>query len=172
MFEDAVVEIKEFLEERYFGKYRGIVKEVDPKTGYIKAVVPKVWGKDKLSPPMAPCVPFGGNKYGLVVLPEKEDGVWVEFEAGSKKAPLWSGFWWAKDEVPDQTKDDGKIRGLITPGKLEVMLDDKAKEIRLIHPDGPQIIIGKSDITLKAGSKSVKLSKSGLDVNDGAFKVS
>lgn len=172
MLENAIADIREFLEERYFGKYRGIVKEVDPKTGYIKAIVPKVWGKDRLSPPIIPCVPFAGNKYGLVLLPEKEDGVWVEFEAGLKTAPLWTGFWWAKDESPAQTKKDAKIRGIITPGKLEVLLDDTNKEIKLVHPDGPAIKISKSGIELKVGPKSVILSKDGLNVNDGAFKVS
>ncbi len=170
--ENVVADIRTFLEERYFGKYRGRVKQVDPATGYIKAEVPKVWGSGQLSPWMTPCVPFAGDGYGLVVLPKDEDGVWVEFEAGLKSAPLWTGFWWAQDEPPSQTKDDAQIRGLITPEKLELIMDDSAKEIRLKHPDGPELKISSSGIDLTVGQKKISLSDSGLDVNDGAFKVS
>lgn len=174
MLDGIIAEIKEFLETRYFGKYRGIVDEVDEATGYIKAKVSKVWGDKVGKRWITPCVPFAGSKdgnhYGLVTLPVKGDGVWIEFEAGDEDSPIWTGFWWGKDEMPTQTKQ--QIRGLVTPEQLQFLMDDEAKEIKLIHPDGPEMKLTGSEIELKVGSKKIKLSSSGLDVNDGAFKVS
>ena len=79
---------------RYYGKYRGIVKDVlaGDDLGKLDVTVPDVYGT-QVSRVAMPCVPFAGKQHGLVSLPEKGDGVWVEFEQGDSSHPIWTGFW-------------------------------------------------------------------------------
>ena len=95
--EQKIVELAEFQRGRYFGKYRGLVQDVDDpeNMGRIVAQVPEVYGEE-YSPWALPSVPFAGQNHGFVVLPEVGDGVWVEFEAGDPSRPIWTGCWWAR----------------------------------------------------------------------------
>jgi hypothetical protein len=83
--ERLLVDVAEQTRSRYFGKYRGLVQDVeDPETlGRLRAQVPEVYG-DADSPWAFPVVPFAGPNHGLVLLPEVGDGVWIEFEAGDR----------------------------------------------------------------------------------------
>jgi hypothetical protein len=166
--EKLLVELAETMRSRYFGKYRGIVKKVDEKTGYITAQVPEVYG-DLDSPPAVPAVPFAGQKHGLVLLPEKGDGVWIEFEAGDPSRPLWTGFWWGKGEMP--VKNASTTRALVTAKGHQVILDDKQDKLQLLHAGGAEITMTAKDITLKIGSTKIVLSASGVNINNGAFEV-
>jgi uncharacterized protein involved in type VI secretion and phage assembly len=168
--EQLVVELADNVQHRYFGKYRGIVEEVpdDDEFGRIVAKVPSVYG-DAPSPRAWPAVPFAGQDHGFVMLPEVGDGVWIEFEAGDPAKPIWTGCWWAKGEMPDPAGPTR--RSLITPSSLKVVLDDEDKKIQLLHPDGAAITMTSNDITIQIGTTKIVLSSSGLDVNDGAFRV-
>lgn len=166
------VELADEVRHRFFGKYRGTVEDVDDpdKLGRIVAKVPSVYGDEVKSPAALPCVPFAGEGHGLVVLPKKGDGVWIEFEGGDPSKPIWTGCWWAKNELPSPGGPEGRV--LVTPGGLKLVLDDHDKKIQLIHPDGAEITLTSNDITVKIGSAKVVLSSQGVSVNEGAFKVS
>jgi uncharacterized protein involved in type VI secretion and phage assembly len=184
--QELTVQVAERLRNSYFGKYRGLVKNVeDPlKIGRITATVPEIFG-DEESPWALPAVPFAGKSHGLVLLPEKGDGVWIEFEAGDISRPIWTGCWWASNELDDVSKTE--TRALVTTKGHKLILDDKEDEIRLVHSKGAEIkmtkdaitlTIGrteikltKNDLKLKAGSGQIKLSASGVNVNNGALKV-
>ena len=89
-------------EEKYFGKYRGIVvNNVDPKQiGRILAMVPDVSGIIPTSWAM-PCVPIAGKQMGSHFVPQVGSGVWVEFEQGDPDYPIWVGCYWGSvAEVP------------------------------------------------------------------------
>ena len=79
--ERLLVDVAEYMRTRYFGKYRGIVTEVGEgdRLGQLKVRVPEVY-EDNDSPWAMPCVPYAGNNHGLLVLPEVDDGLWIEFE--------------------------------------------------------------------------------------------
>lgn len=163
--EKLVIELYQFMRGRFFGKFRGTVKESDDK-GRIKAFVPEVYGSET-SPWAMPAVPYAGKNHGIIAIPKENDGIWIEFEAGDKSRPIWSGCWWADDEKPE-----GKETiTLLTSGGHKIVLDDDKKEIRIIHSDGAEIAMTDSGITLKVGSTKVILSGSGVDINDGTFKV-
>ncbi len=168
--ERLVVELAEQLRSRFYGKYPGVVEEVDEKLGRITALVPEVYGKDEPSPWASPCAPLAGNKHGLVLLPERLDGVWVEFIKGDPSRPIWSGGWWADGELPKPGTQ--KVRALVTTKGHQIVLDDEKDEVRLIVGDGASIVLSKHGITLKAGSAQISLSNSGVNINDGALKVS
>jgi hypothetical protein len=91
---------------KYYGKYRGVVlNNIDPKLeGRLMVQVPDVAG---LVPTTwaAPCVPIAGIQNGMFALPIIGSGVWVEFEQGNPKYPIWVGcFWGSAAEVPAAAK--------------------------------------------------------------------
>ena len=169
--ERQIVDVAELVRSRFFGKYRGLVKDVDDpdKLGRITAQVPEVYG-DTDSPWAVPAVPFAGKDHGLILLPEVGDGVWIEFEAGDPSRPIWTGGWWGSDEMPG---DGGPLkRALVTTKGSKIILDDDGGSLRLIHSGGAELTMTDSDITLKIGSSQIVLSASGVDINNGALKVS
>ena len=163
--EKLVVELYQFMRGRYFGKFRGIVKESDEK-GRIKASVPEVYGSE-VSPWAMPAVPYAGKNHGIISIPKENDGIWIEFESGDKSRPIWSGCWWADNEKPEGKE----TMTLLTQGGHRIVLDDENKEIKIIHSDGAEISMTGSDITLKISSAKIVLSSSGIDINNGTFKV-
>jgi uncharacterized protein involved in type VI secretion and phage assembly len=174
--ERHVVDSVRDRQTHFYGKYRGLVEEPDDSTaedgkrmGRIRATVPAVYGDTVKSPWAMPCVPFAGDSHGLVLLPEKGDGVWIEFECGDPAMPIWSGCWWADNEMPD---DGGvKKRALVTSKGLKLVLDDEDKSIELSHPGGAEVTITSSTITIKLSSKKIEITTSSMSVNDGALEV-
>ncbi len=81
------------LNNRFYGKYRGTVSEIDDDTLRIKAKVPDVLG-DQDTGWCEPCVPYAGPDVGIVFIPEVGAGVWIEFEKGDVSLPIWVGCYW------------------------------------------------------------------------------
>ncbi|MCP4117243.1 MAG: hypothetical protein GY737_17975 [Desulfobacteraceae bacterium] len=168
--ENLIVQLTELVRNRYFGKYRGIVQDVDDpeNLGRIVARVPEVYGEEA-SPWALPSVPFAGENHGLVVLPEEDDGVWIEFEAGDPSRPIWTGCWWASGEMPDPGGTETRV--LVTSGGHKVILDDERSKLQLLHSGGAELTMTDNDITLKIGSTRIVLSAAGVNINNGAFEV-
>ncbi len=150
---------------RYYGKYRGIVKEVltGDALGKLILTVPEVY-HDRDSPPAWPCVPFAGSQHGLVALPEVGDGVWVEFEAGNQSRPIWTGFWWGAGEIPSPAAP--KVRTWATSGNLKIVLDDDAGELRLEHPSGAGIKLSNDGLELSFNETTITIDEDGITMND------
>lgn len=155
---------------RYYGKYRGFVKDVsDPENrARITATVPEVLGEE-VTPWALPVSPYAGNNHGLVLLPEVGNGVWIEFEAGDPSRPLWIGGWWADGEMPPDAGE--KKRALVTSNGHKLILDEDGSIVQLKHSGGGEITMTDSDITIKIGSAQIVLSSSGVNINNGAFTV-
>ena len=168
--EQLLVQLADEVRHRYFGKYRGIVEDVedDEQLGRIIAKVPSVYGETN-SPWALPAVAFAGFNHGLVLLPKKGDGVWIEFEGGDPSRPIWTGVWWAKNEMPSPGGPEERV--LVTPEQLKLVLDDKNRKLQLLHPGGGEITMTDSEITIKLGSAKIALSAAGVSINDTAFKV-
>lgn len=174
--ERAVVDSVRERQSRFYGKYRGTVDDPDDSTaedgkrlGRIRAKVPAVYGDTVVSPWASPCVPFAGKSHGLVLLPEQGDGVWIEFECGDPALPIWSGCWWADNEMPNAA--GVKKRALVTTKGIEVVLDDDAPSITIKNPGGAEVTMDSSTVTIKLGSKKVEISKSSVSVNGGSLEV-
>jgi uncharacterized protein involved in type VI secretion and phage assembly len=186
--EGLALHTAEHQQTRLYGKYRGLVSDVDDpdSMGRIKARVPEVLHDGETAWAM-PCVPYAGQGHGLVLLPEVNDGVWIEFEAGDPSRPVWSGCWWSRNEgLPSPAAARARVLAT-TPGH-KVVIDEDADEITVTHPGGAEvkltssqisltvggseITLTGSDLTLKSGSGQVKLSASGVSVNNGALEVS
>ena len=73
--EHLVVELAAQVRGRFYGKYRGLVADVDDpeNLGRIKARVPEVLG-DTQTPWAMPCTPYPGAGEGWFVIPSVDAG--------------------------------------------------------------------------------------------------
>jgi uncharacterized protein involved in type VI secretion and phage assembly len=87
--------------QRYYGKYRGTVSNnIDPlnqgrllvQVPAVSNIIPSSWA--------LPCLPFAGTLSGFFVLPAINSAVWVEFEGGDVRKPIWTGGFWAEGQIP------------------------------------------------------------------------
>ncbi len=156
--------------ETYYGKYRGLVTDnADPDgLGRIRAEVPSVMGEVPTYWAM-PCVPYAGPGHGLALIPEVGDGVWIEFEAGNLSNPIWSGCWWADGQRPDPGGEMQRL--LATSAGHQLLFDEDADEIRLVHPGGAELVMTGDEITLSIGQATIKLTSSEIDINNGMAKI-
>lgn len=148
--EDAIVELFKKVDEKRYGKYRGVVVDNnDPqKRGRLRLKIPSVLNEQE-SDWALPCMPFGGaTNYGLFLIPNKDAQMWVEFEEGDIDRPIWTGtFWQQESDVPqDASKDEPTTRLLHTPGGHIFQFDDEEgeKKFRLYHPADAEMIIDKN----------------------------
>ncbi|MGE5205784.1 MAG: phage baseplate assembly protein V, partial [Chlamydiota bacterium] len=86
------------MEARFYGKYRAFVADnADQENrGRLRLRIPDVLGNDVVSGWALPCAPYGGTAgQGFFYIPDKDAGVWVEFEQGNLDYPIWVGTFWA-----------------------------------------------------------------------------
>lgn len=131
------------IRNRYYGKYRGIVVDNNDSTnrGRLKVKVPAVL--DELQVWALPCLPYTGNNAGTYWIPESSAGVWVEFEAGDCSYPIWTGCYWADDELPkdeQSTTATPSLRMLRSEKGLMLSMNDKEEMITLCDKNGQNIL--------------------------------
>ena len=112
--EKVVANLVQKVERRFYGKYRGfVVDNDDPKQlGRLQLRVPSVLGPNVVTGWALPCVPYGGDgNQGFLCIPERDAGVWVEFEEGDLEFPIWVGTFWSEpggnSELPKPNNADG-----------------------------------------------------------------
>src|SRR6476469_9480802 len=90
---------------QFFGKYRGkVTANQDPMNqGRIQVSVASIFEEGKQSWAM-PCSPYAGKGIGLFTIPPVGTNVWVEFEGGDPDYPIWSGCFWANNELPQEAR--------------------------------------------------------------------
>jgi len=168
-----LVEMEEILRNKYYGKYRGIVRELgtEDRLSEIKVEIPEVYGVNQTSPWVKAVLPFAGPGYGTLFLPSEGDGVWVEFEAGDISRPIWVGFWWSsQDEIPEPSALTARVT--VTPNGHKIILDDENDEIQVIHSNGPLLKLTGEEITIQNDSASIVITGSEVNINNGALVVS
>ncbi len=169
---ESTVRLLERMTDRFYGKYRGIVTDnQDPQNlGRIKANIPEVL-EDVESGWALPCVPYAGNGIGIYTVPPSGSGVWIEFEAGDVSLPIWSGCWWADNELPDQATPDIKI--IKTASGHTITLDDTSgdEKVEILEKNGAKIVMDQQGIELSKGSQKIKISQSSVTINDTALEV-
>jgi uncharacterized protein involved in type VI secretion and phage assembly len=164
----ALVDVLERLRNRFFGKYRGIVTQVDAGTMRIKAKVPAVLA-DQVSGWARACTPYAGNGFGFAFLPDTGVGVWIEFEGGDASLPIWSGCYWHDGEAPPDAT--ATVMALVTKAKQKILFDVKKGSITIEDQNGNMITIDDSGVTLSRGGQSIAISDASVSVNDGALEV-
>jgi hypothetical protein len=177
MPDDTLKEVLEMVRGRFYGKYRGVIvdnHDVLKNKGRLKVKVPAVLGEEEVW--AMPCVPYAGKDVGLFLTPEKDTGVWVEFEAGDVSHPIWTGCFWADGDL-DPVKNQPDKKSLVTK-KVEIRIDDALGEVEIKTQGGSTILLKALEITFdaptvtaKAGSRKTELTAVSFKANDGAFEV-
>lgn len=192
--EQIVADLVEKVDCRFYGKYRGfVVDNADPeKLGRLTLRVPSLLGPDVVTGWALPCVPYGGAvNQGFLFVPEKEAGVWVEFEEGDLEFPIWTGTFWSKpsgdSELPKPNNDQGKedpskedsspqdppTRKIIKTGaKHSIQFEDAADKEMVMLLDGKHnhvITLDKKGITITEGVKHyvILMNDKGITMTDG-----
>jgi hypothetical protein len=172
MDDRTVDELLSRLRNRFYGKYRGTVTDVDPQTCRIKATVPAVLG-DTPTGWCMPCVPYAGPKVGIAFLPETGSGVWIEFEGGDVSYPIWVGCYWRLGEVPDGVDTDVKVIATGSAGQLiQLVFDNTQQSVTVTDPNQNSASFDQSGISLARASQQVVVGDSSVSVNGGALEVS
>lgn len=168
MNDAMMLDILERVRNRFYGKYRGTVTDIDAATLRIKAKVPSVLGQQPTGWCIA-CVPYAGASVGIAFLPEVGSGVWIEFESGDVSYPIWTGCYWRSDEYPEDAT--AKVKVIITKAGHKILLDDDASTITITDRYDNKITLESSGITLERGGKTITVSTSQVNVNHGALEV-
>ncbi len=166
--EQALLDLMERVQHRFYGKYRGTVTDVDDSTMRIKAKVPAVLGEQATGWCMA-CVPYAGQSVGFAFLPEVGSGVWIEFEGGDVSYPIWAGCYWRSDEKPDDAA--AKVKAIVTTSPHKILLDDDGGSITISDSNQNKVTLDSSGITLERGGEKIVISDSEVNVNDGALEI-
>jgi hypothetical protein len=196
----TVAELVRQVEHRYHGKYRGLVVDnADTQhLGRLRVKVPSVLGDQTVTGWATACVPYGGQPgQGLFAVPDRDAGVWVEFEEGDLEFPVWVGTFWSKPggttEVPvtrDRTGAEGEVsdpptRRILTTarghtvqiedaeGKDMILIYEKEHEHRIVL-DGEGVVVadGHGNSIVLTKDKVTITSKKDLTIDvDGDLKV-
>lgn len=168
MNEQAILDVLERIRNRFYGKYRGTVTDIDAATLRIKAKVPAVLGEQPTGWCVS-CVPYAGPQVGMAFLPETGAGVWIEFEGGDVSYPIWTGCYWREGELPDDATP--KVKTIVTAAGHKLLLDDDEQKITLTDASDNKITLDAAGITLERGGKKVVVSDAEVSINDGALEV-
>ena len=165
--DQLLADLAERIQHRYYGKYRGVVTQVDGETMRLKAKIPAVLFEQESGWAM-PCVPYAGPQVGIAFLPEAGSGVWIEFEGGNVSCPIWTGCYWRKGELPTEVKAD--VKAIITK-KIKIVFNDSAPSVTCGDRNGNTLKLNAEGIAIERDSKNLKITPSKVAVNDGALEV-
>ena len=169
MNDQTLMEIVDRIRNRFYGKYRGTVTEVED-SGRIKAKVPAVLGEQATGWCM-PCLPYAGDQAGIAFLPEVDAGVWIEFEGGDVSYPIWVGCYWHTGDKPTRVKKDVKV--IQTPkSNQQIVFDDSDHSITITDFfNKNSVTLDKTGIAIVRGSGKLAITDGKVSVNDGAMEV-
>jgi hypothetical protein len=137
---------------KYYGKYAGIVQRIDDQDqlGNIWVIVPTMFGET--NPVKArPCLPFGH-----FYVPAEQARVWIEFEGGDPRYPLWVGIWYPPGTSPVNSRvTPPEVRMIETPGGHTVELHDQPGEEKIVirHPKSSFVSIDKDGSVIVSNDK-------------------
>jgi uncharacterized protein involved in type VI secretion and phage assembly len=142
-----------------FGKYRAIVVNIQDKLhmGRILVKCPQIYGESD-SPYCLPCMPFTGNNYGTIMLPDINSTVWIEFEEGDTDYPVWTGGWWTQDKTPYTSYTDANYKTIIkSKTGHTILLNDKVGEesIQIVDKSGSKLTLSSTGINIESSSDLV-----------------
>jgi hypothetical protein len=126
---------------KYYSSYRGYVvdNEDEEGLGRIQIKIPTIT-QNKVHPTWAyPKTQWGGNDYGMQLLPLKGEMVWVEFEHGDTRFPIWNFAHRAKQEKPEEFSSS-KIYGFKSPKGQVIIIDDNEEKIFINHGNNEGLV--------------------------------
>jgi hypothetical protein len=160
---------------RFYGKYRGVVVDNvdDEGLGRIIATAADVLGELPLNPAL-PALPVTSLESGVYAVPGIGASVWIEFEQGDSRFPIWSGgFWNNAAEVPAMAFLGPTTKMVLQTSLGNIlMLDDEEGGISLQIADGSSLRINATGITLLTQTATLEVSDAGIQMICGASVLS
>jgi uncharacterized protein involved in type VI secretion and phage assembly len=166
--------------KKYYGKYRGIVlNNIDPEfRGRIQVTMADV---TQFSPSnwAEACVPIAGGAtpMGIFAVPPIEANVWIEFEQGDLRHPIWTGcMWGSQTSVPALAlagiPGDPNIV-LQTMNQNTIVLSDvPAEGIILQTLSGAMIMVNDLGILITNGQgATITMVGNLITMNEGALTI-
>jgi hypothetical protein len=146
--------------------------------GRLMVQVPDVAGLAPCSWAM-PCVPIAGIQNGMVALPVIGSGVWIEFEQGNPKYPIWVGcFWGSAAEIPALSRLTPPLVPAITfqtPLQNGITISDlpgPTGGIMLKSMTGAMLIVNDTGIYIQNGKGAfITMIGPTVTINNGALTV-
>lgn len=143
----------------WYGKYRGSVMAPAPPTepaGSLMVNVPQVMGATGVQLAL-PCFPYTGLVSGMYYVPPVKSPVWVEFEGGNPKKPIWVGGFFPTPAGPPLAK-------VAPPGvEAAVLQTTLLNSISVVDVAGPT-----GGIMLKASTgATILVNDVGITLSDG-----
>ena len=168
MDEDTMMDVLDRLRNRFFGKYRGVVTDVD-------AVDPAHQGQGAVGArrPAHRLVPalraLCGPGRGMAFLPEVGSGVWIEFERRRRVVPDLGRLLLARRRAavrrrPGRQGDRHQV-GPQDPARR------RRETITISDPNNNTVTLSSDGITLQRGGNQIAISDSEVNVNDGALEM-
>jgi hypothetical protein len=137
---------------KFYGKYSGEVTDNADTDffGRIKVKVPAVFGA-AVEVRARPCFPAAH-----FFVPAVGDKVWVEFEGGDTRYPLWVGAWYPQGKSPKEAQISPPDNRVIqTPSGHTIQIMDKAGEEKIVikHKGNSFVTIDKDGSILIGNQK-------------------
>ncbi len=138
---------------KFYGKYSGEVmsNEDEEKRGRLLLCVPSIFGTAEANRVWArPCLPFGH-----FFIPDVGARVWVEFEAGDPRYPIWVGTWYLAGAVPPEAAVKPPVQRVVhTPSGHIVQFGDEQDDEKIIirHKTNAFVSIDKDGSVLIANA--------------------
>jgi len=143
----------------YYSLYPGKVADNnDPqKQGRLKVRVEQITDNQVIDNWAYPVAALG-NGGAFLSLPKVGELVWVAFEQGDVRYPLWLGSWWKKEGVPTAAQADYPLLHIWqTPEGNSIVMNDKTKEMAMVDSFGNEVRLsnGRFAATVKQGGTLV-----------------
>jgi hypothetical protein len=143
----------------WHGKYRGTVMAPGAATepaGSLMVNVPQVMGPAGVQLAL-PCFPYAGPASGAFYVPPPKSSVWVEFEGGNARKPIWVGGFFPTPLGP-------ALAEAVPPGvEASVLQTTLGNAITVVDVPGPT-----GGILLSAASGAmIMVNDLGIVLNDG-----
>ncbi len=151
----------------FYGSYRGIVvNNQDPlNLGRVQVRIPQIAADNKVEYWAWPKGQPAGVDFGDFMIPPKGSPVWIEFENGNARHPIWNGGHWGKSfPAPQEGKRLNPNNRVRKSEKWIFEMDDENDVFRIsskatgdgiaIHGDGNIEVIGGGDFTKTTGPSS------------------
>lgn len=136
---------------RYYSIYRGFVEDNnDPKgLGRVLVSVPQLFGESTIEHWSFPFAIPAYSGFGLKAIPKKGEMIWIQFENGDSRYPVWTFGHWGEN---DTTKIDLNKVVFETQAGHRVEFDEKLKtttisvnKTKIVVSDGSINIMNSTD---------------------------
>lgn len=150
--------------QHYYSSYRGVVADnKDPnKAGRVMLKIPAIYGEDVHEYWALPKAILNGNNEGQFWIPDVGTNVWVTFENGNARFPMWEhGVWgdinkFGNSVVASLYESDGspKKKMWITASGNTFMLDDSNQTITILQKNsGNKLTIDSHGFIVNGGTE-------------------